>query len=259
MRVSYIASSYHDINFRSSINSLLDQDFDDYEVVLVLDGWSPDADTLEYLENCDKVIIVRNNINMGLTKSLNTALEIACGEIIIRHDCDDMSRPDRTRCIVNSFSNNVDIVGSFAEIIFTETGKTKITKIPLEHSAICKKLVWKNCLIHSAIAYRKHTIQKLDGYNSNYKYAQDYELYLRAMENDMVFHTIAKPLVIRSFSANNITIKNRKEQLLYVLSAQSKYFASRGYVSKDILRLLNTLFKLMIPMVLRRILYARKT
>ncbi len=76
-----------------AINSVLEQTFKDYELILVNDG-SKD-NTLNILkkyeaENIDRVRVIDNVVNLGLGKSRNIAISQAEGEYIVHLDGDDL-------------------------------------------------------------------------------------------------------------------------------------------------------------------------
>ena len=91
-----------------AIDSILNQTFDDWELILCDDG-SSDA-TLQvaslYSKKYEKIKIYRNDRNMGLNYTLNKCLQYAQGLYIARMDSDDISLPDRFEKEVNFLDNN---------------------------------------------------------------------------------------------------------------------------------------------------------
>ena len=95
-------------------------------------------------------------------------------------------------------------------------------------------------------------IEKIGFYDEKFKYAQDYELYLRAIHCGIIFASIDKPLVLKKFDENNITFKKRKQQLLYELSAKANFFARcDNFENKFVFSILVTLCKLVVPSYFR--------
>jgi glycosyltransferase involved in cell wall biosynthesis len=184
---------------------------------------------------------------------LNKALKYSKGEIIVRHDCDDISLPNRLEVIYNFFLNNkhIDIVSSYVFVKENSTKKKYI--IPLKDKEIKNKLIFTNIIVHPSVAFRKNKIDEIGGYNEYFLYAQDYELYLRAIHNNLIFETIPKFLVEKSISENNITVKKRKQQLLYELAAKCLYFAKEFNYIKSVYSLSLTLYKFFIPNFLRKL------
>ncbi|HSQ49873.1 MAG TPA: glycosyltransferase family 2 protein, partial [Nitrospiraceae bacterium] len=80
-----------------AIESVLHQAYGDFEFIIVDDG-SADAsgDILRtYAARDSRVVLLRHEHNMGLTKSLNEGLSIAQGVYLARQDADDVSLPGR--------------------------------------------------------------------------------------------------------------------------------------------------------------------
>jgi glycosyltransferase involved in cell wall biosynthesis len=83
---------------RQSIDSILNQSFTDYEFIIICDNprYEEGMELLKKYANSDRrIILLFNNENIGLTKSLNKGLEIARGKYIARMDADDISKPER--------------------------------------------------------------------------------------------------------------------------------------------------------------------
>ena len=93
-KVSVIMSVYNaEQTLVNSIESIINQTYKNLEI-LICDDFSTD-DSLKILETYksqDKRIqIIKNNENIGLTKSLNKLIKKATGKYIARHDADDIS------------------------------------------------------------------------------------------------------------------------------------------------------------------------
>ncbi len=84
---------------RSSIESILSQTYDDFEL-LCIDDASTDAtwDILkEYAGRDNRIRLIRHEINQGLSVSRNRAIKEAIGEYLVMLDGDDLFAPDMLR------------------------------------------------------------------------------------------------------------------------------------------------------------------
>ena len=110
-----------------AIDSILAQTVTDWELILCDDG-SADS-TFEVAQGYqekypDKIILLKNDENMGLNFTLNRCLEAATGEFIARMDGDDISLPDRFKKELSVLEENPDIaVVSCAMAYFDESGE----------------------------------------------------------------------------------------------------------------------------------------
>ena len=94
--VSVVMSVYNDEQYlKESLDSIFAQTIQDFELIIV-DDCSTDR-TVEIIENYhdDRIRLICNSENRGLTRNLNTALEYVQGTYIARMDGDDKSRPER--------------------------------------------------------------------------------------------------------------------------------------------------------------------
>ena len=96
--VSVIMSCYNsEKTLKSSIESILNQTYKNIEFLIINDA-STDT-TFEILKSYqvenNKIKIFSNNLNIGLTKSLNLLIKNSSGEFIARHDADDISYKNR--------------------------------------------------------------------------------------------------------------------------------------------------------------------
>jgi glycosyltransferase involved in cell wall biosynthesis len=117
-------SVHNDLRYLpQAVDSILRQSFDGFEF-LILDDGSTDgsADYLRRLTD-PRVRLVRNETNLGLTRSLNGGLDLAGGEFIARMDADDVVMPERLARQVAFLQAHPDtgIVGS-SRVLIDEAG-----------------------------------------------------------------------------------------------------------------------------------------
>ena len=96
--VSVVMPAYNEErNIRNAISSVLAQEFEDFEFIIVDDG-STDS-TSDIIESFDdkRIIYIKNETNIGVTKSRNKALDFAKGKYIACLDADDTCTPDRLK------------------------------------------------------------------------------------------------------------------------------------------------------------------
>ena len=181
--VSVIMSVYNGENIiEKSIYSILNQTFEDFEILVVNDG-STDA-TLKILKNIQdkRLKIISQNTNIGLTKSLNIAINNSNGYYLARQDADDISFPNRLEKQVNYFEENpkLNLLGTRAYIWLN--GKRLISK-NYENEDLIYLLQRNNIFIHSTIMLKKETFLNIGCYNEKYKVSQDYEAWLKLLDS----------------------------------------------------------------------------
>ena len=214
-KVSIIMSTYKTpINFlKLSIESILNQTFDEFEFIIICDGDKEEYDFIKNNYSYDKRIVLLYHIrNMGLAKSLNDGIAKSRGKYIARMDSDDISYPNRIDVQYRFMEKNKNI---FLCSTFAKTfGKISITKgvffnTPKE---IDIQLLYNNCIIHPTVFFRKNIfIEKNYNYNESFICSQDYELWSRISNNN--FYVIPRCLLKLRIHENQISIKKGELQI----------------------------------------------
>lgn len=199
------------------------------EIIVVIDNPNIKAEQFISKEiiSDKRVKLIHNATNLGLTRSLNIAIENSNAEIIVRCDDDDLPTENRIDEIFNYFQLHpqVDLVYSFAQGIDQDSGKSWNIEGPLENQSIQNKLLLRNFIVHSSIAFKRSRFSKINFYNNTFKYAQDYDLYLRAIRSGYVFGCIPKNLVTRYYHRDSITVSKRRAQILHSMAARILHVA----------------------------------
>ncbi len=216
-RVSVLMSVYDGERFlRDSVESILGQRFADFEFIILDDGSTDSTwDILNDFGSRDKrIILIRNNKNIGLTKSLNKGLALARGEYLARQDADDLSLPQRLGIQVKFLDAHpeVSLVGTDIEII-DENGKHLIERhYPSNHESITAELLLKNHAIgHSTVLARLEALKEFGGYDERLPYAQDYDLWWRLSRKRKVAN-LPEILVKWRDTPGSISRDRREEQ-----------------------------------------------
>ena len=214
-KISVIMSVYNGEKYlREAIESILNQTFTDFEFMIVNDGSTDNSLKIIKIYNDERIGIINNEKNIGLTKSLNKALKQAKGEYIARQDADDVSLPNRFEMQVKYLESHPEVVllGTSFYLI-DETGEITEKYVVLAKPTI-KDLIKENQFSHGSVVVKKEIVDKLGGYNELFRYSQDYELWLRIAECYEVRNLTQVLCKIRSHN-ENIRFMNWQEALIY--------------------------------------------
>ena len=99
-KVSVIMSTFNSAgSVAKSIESITNQTYKNLELLIVDDNSSDDTFNIikRYSELNDNIFVFKNELNIGLTKSLNFLILKSKGELIARQDDDDISYPGRIK------------------------------------------------------------------------------------------------------------------------------------------------------------------
>lgn len=208
--------------------------------------------------------IFQNISNKGLTQSLIFLTEKLRETYIARLDIDDRWYPSFLSFHYNFLNCNPQISLSCANFYlsfndnlnehYTNLGDLNVF-ISGKNSGYIKQsdLLIRNYIIHSAVFFRRLNISKSGGYNSKFRYAQDYELWLRLLNNKQLlfFHNVV--LGNRIIDDNCIGNIKSVEQRIYVLKSKAIYFRQifvnyKALISltRDFVSIIVSLFKKMV-------------
>lgn len=183
-KVSVVMPVYNgDRYLAKAVESILTQTFTDFEFMVIDDG-STDA-SVEIIKSYrdPRIRFIQNTANAGVTKSLNQGLALAAGEYIARMDADDVSLQTRLAKQVAFMDAHpqVGVCGSWVEIIGTTAGD--IWRYPEDPDTIQCRLLFESALAHPSVIMRRALFEKAGlCYDPSYPYAQDYELWVRAVK-----------------------------------------------------------------------------
>lgn len=201
-----------------SVESILNQTFADFEF-LIVDDASTDATPgmiLEYARCDSRVKLVSNTSNIGLTRSLNRGLELACGQYIARQDADDVSMPTRLSKQVDFLDKHpsIGVLGSQAVVLNSDRQPSYSTIVPVQPEVVRWTLAFENCLAHSSVMFRRELLDEIEPYSPDFPYAQDYDLWWRASRITGVAN-LAEPLIHRYKGPGRISSRHvlRQEKL----------------------------------------------
>ncbi|WP_158856671.1 glycosyltransferase family 2 protein [Lunatibacter salilacus] len=162
-----------------SVESLLNQTFKNFELLLVDDG-SSDNTVEKFNRYTDPRVRVISHTNMGFTNTIKKAVDLAQGEYIAIHGSGDISSPERIGEQIKFLEENPEYVVVASR--FERYDEDTLAKI--EESKFSGDLgiddFLTNCrIMHGASMFRKFTYEQVGGYEKIFTNTQDWDLFLR--------------------------------------------------------------------------------
>jgi glycosyltransferase involved in cell wall biosynthesis len=218
-----------DAYFEQAAASILDQDFADFEFVIVANGMSDDVFTeLSAHLRDPRVRLFRTHVS-GICFSRNLALAHARGEFVAVMDADDVAEPARlgTQIAFMRAHPDVGVCGSAYRLIDSEGKARETIVLPQDHETIAGSFWRRNALCHPATVLRRELVARAGGY-SGYS-AEDYELWLRLQENPAVrFHNL--PDVLLGYRVPVVSLERYSRQAYrHVAAARLRQFLRTGH------------------------------
>lgn len=180
-----------------AINSIQNQTYKNWELIICDDSSMDDTfEIAKRLADEDKrIILIKNEKNYGLNRTLNNCLELATGEFIARMDGDDESLPDRFEKQINFLKQyqEFDIVSS-TMVLFDEDGEWGY--INKKEYPQVEDVVVGSAICHAPVMIRKECIDAVGGYTEDYRMlrVEDVNLWIKLYANGYRCYNIQEPL-----------------------------------------------------------------
>jgi glycosyltransferase involved in cell wall biosynthesis len=187
-RVTVLMAVFNGAEFvRAAIDSILAQSFADFEFLIIDDGSTDDTPALLASYQDERLRIVRNPQNVGLTRSLNIGIASARGEYLARQDADDLSHVRRLERQVAHLDAHEDVVvlGTQARYFRTAGAEKSVLWWRVTDSALLQlQSLFTSPFFHTSVMLRTVDVRDgFGGYSEEYRTSQDFELWSRLMSS----------------------------------------------------------------------------
>jgi glycosyltransferase involved in cell wall biosynthesis len=164
---------------QEAIDSVLDQDFSDFELIVVDDG--SNDNTREILGAYRDRITVLRQPNRGVSAARNLGINEAAGQLIAFLDSDDLWLPGKLSTQVGFFEDNADAVINQTQEIWIRNGqRVNPKKRHHKFSGMIFERSLALCLVSpSAVMIKKSLFEAVGGFDENLPACEDYDLWLR--------------------------------------------------------------------------------
>lgn len=182
--VSVLIPVYNGLPYLTeTLDSLLSQTFQDFEIIAVDDGSTDgSAEVLaSYASRDRRVVVVTNEENIGLPRTLNRGLEQCRATLVARADADDRYREDRLEKQVAFLEAHpeVGLLSCWVQKIKANGEFFSLVQFPVEDGEIRVRELFVNSFSHPAVMFRRDLVQGVGGYNPDYWTSEDADLWAR--------------------------------------------------------------------------------
>lgn len=222
VEISILMSVYNETESEvmESVTSLLEQTYSNFEILIVNDNPSSEANQalLRKVAVLDpRIRIIHNSANIGLAMSMNHAAEYARGAYIARMDADDVCYPTRLEKQMEIMKTGEYDLVCTGFIYINERSEHLTEKdrndFALTPEQIRQALPFKSVIHHPTVIMTRKIFDKVQGYR-NFPCSQDYDLWLRLLTADARFYIIPEPLLKYRIRGSSITSTKRMRQKL---------------------------------------------
>lgn len=198
-KISVIMGIYNCAPYlQEALDSLYAQTFKDFEIILCDDGSTDDTLAIaeqNKLLHPDRIILLKNERNLGLNQTLNNCLAVARGEYIARMDGDDIS-------VDNRFEKEVDFLDTHPEyaivsgpmIYFDENGEFRRGKTGGEVTSM--DFLKGTPFCHAPCMVRANAYKAVGGYTvaKNLLRVEDYHLWFKMYASGFKGWNLSEPI-----------------------------------------------------------------
>jgi glycosyltransferase EpsE len=198
-----------------AIDSLLSQTFTDWQLVMCDDGSVDITASIakEYANSNSNITFIFNDKNLGLAATLNHCLEYVNTPYTARMDGDDICSPVRFEQQLKFLKENPNYaVVSTAMHLFDENGVFGRVTPKLKPSKI--DFIYGTPHCHAPMMMHTSVLQKIGGYDSSLKRAQDYDLWSRLYQLGYSGANLEEPLYSMRDDKSAISRRGIKVRLL---------------------------------------------
>ena len=218
-KVSVVIPAYnHEKYVGEAIQSVLDQTFQDFELIIINDG-STDNTEAEILKFKDDRIRYYSQENRGLSATLNRGIELARGEYFNFLPSDDAFLPEKLAIQWKAFeeSRDIGIVFSYHIVVDGEGKEVKDDPIvdwfnvPFEtKEEIFPALFERDFLSAPSALIKMECFKKVGPFDESLRTAQDYDLWIRVLKY-YDLRLIKKSLLKLRWHGANLTYRTTPE------------------------------------------------
>ena len=188
--VSVIIPVYNKREYiKETVNSVLNQDFGSFEIIVVDDGSTDDS--LEVVKSIsDPRLQIFSQSNSGVERSRNFGFSKSVGPFVVFLDADDLMSSNRLRKQVDLFNATKDLVlvGTWASVIDHSGEMIGSIRPPTSNAALKLAHLFRNQFVSSSVMIKRSVIENGVVFNESRgkRFAEDYDLWLRLAQKGQV-------------------------------------------------------------------------
>jgi len=214
-----------------AVGSILDQSWTDFELVAVDDGSTDGtADRLQARAEGDVRVRLLRHAHAGLIEALNAGLAACRGELVARHDADDVAYPDRLQAQVELLEREPDLAAVGCLVEGFPAGQVREGfRIYLEWlnrlvtpDDIAREIFVESPLVHPSVMAQHRWLERMGGYE-DHGWPEDYDLWLRMHLAGARFAKVPAPLMAWREHPGRLTRTDSRYSVENFLRAKAHY------------------------------------
>lgn len=226
-KISVIIPAFnHEKYIESTIVSVLNQNYEDFELIIINDGSTDGTDHVIRAIDDDRIVYITRE-NRGAHNTINEGLEKAKGEYISILNSDDVYTPDRLEKCINFLELNKDYSAVISEVsgIDDEGESVLLNKTPhieawqnwykdahdlIDNYGMFVGSFGVNILITTSNYFVRRSVFDNIGKFKGLRYAHDWDMLLRIAQFNKI-HLLREPLLLYRMHQSNTVHEDDSE------------------------------------------------
>lgn len=257
--VTVLMPNYNGDRFiNSSIQSVLNQTFTDFEFLIVEDASTDHSrEIIAAYEDC-RIRVIQHEQNEHICVALNNGLQQAKGKYIARIDSDDCWKVDKLEKQIAYMEEHPECGASFTWVnVVDEEDRTlseqescfvKLFRVDnkTREQWISHFFFEGSCLCHPSAVMRTDVVRQLGGYRNALVQIQDFDLWIRIVKQHDI-HILTEPLMnyrhcLQGGNVSAVNFTTQRRTIYEMYRVMGKYFDDLS--DEEFIRCFGTKFKL---------------
>jgi glycosyltransferase involved in cell wall biosynthesis len=209
-KVSVVIPTYNRAHLiPRAIQSVLDQIYQDFEIIIVDDGSKDNTEEIVRNYKEERIKYIRHTRNKGASAARNTGIKASRGKYIAFQDSDDEWFPDKLRQQIKVFDDSSPEVGVVYSGFYRIEGNKKVylpeERFTQKDGNIHHELLKGNFVGTPAVLIRKECFEKIKYFDENLLALEDWELWIEISKH-YNFKYINKPLLYVYSTPNSVNL-----------------------------------------------------
>lgn len=219
-KVSVVIACYNQAVFLpDAVKSVIDQIFQDFEIIIVNDGSTDNTEQVAEIliqKYSDNIIKIINQKNMGVSAARNAGIKASAGKYILPLDADDMIHPDM-------LLRTTELLDTYPEIGIAYTDVQKFGKLEEYWQSWdwdLNRLYFQNILPYCSL-YRREVWEVAGGYKERIDFGyEDWDFWISCAEKGIIGKRIPENLLIyrtKETSRDTEAIKSHEKLFAHIV------------------------------------------
>ncbi len=220
-----------------AIQSVRFQTYQNWELIVCKDSVDLASEVyLKKIADLDARIKLVDTVSLPLPSALNKGLDECRGDLVARFDADDIMLPNRLKDQVGFFTSNPDVIACGGQVMIIDEQSNLRLKAPYynqDDRALKSKLDFKCPFPHPGVTVSRRALAQVGGYSPQFRFAEDYELWLR-LSHLGKFANLRKPVIAYRSYSSQTSARYRTETRLHMAVALTRELSRNKPDAADI-------------------------